>query len=113
MHIDQFKQPDGWYIDANGTSHENATDFLISILGFCGCGMPEEALAYTRDVLQHIANLKTLVWTDKLCYEKWKEAGKVLFPSEGAEYFVYNVLDTKDLIEHGSSVPGWLVLPPI
>ena len=49
-----------------------------------------------------------LVWEDKQTYEEWSAAEKRLFGSSGAAYFVYYVLDEKELTEHGTSVPGWL-----
>lgn len=109
MYIDKFKQPDGSFIDPSGSYYESAEDFLqISTLGFCGCGCPEESLGYVRDVLQHIDNLKQLVWEKKQTYEEWAAEGSKLFSNDGARYFTFYVLDQKELTEHGGSVPGWL-----
>lgn len=108
MHIDKYKKEVG-YEDPDGCFHEDAESFLQTYsLGFCGCGRPEDSLAYVRDVLQHIDNLKQLVWEKKQTYEEWTAAGKKLFASDGAEYFAFYVMDTKGLTEHGGSVPGWL-----
>jgi hypothetical protein len=109
MHIDKYQQPDGSYKALNGNVYEDALAFLHEgVLGYCGCGQPEESLGYLRDVLQHIHNLKLLVHENKQTYEEWEEAGKALFATEGAEYFMYYRLDQTTLTEHGGSVPGWL-----
>jgi hypothetical protein len=109
MHIDRYKKPDGSYEDPEGCHHEDAESFLQTyVLGFCGCGRPEDSLAYVRDVLQHIDNLKQLVLDKKQTYEEWTAAGKKLFATDGAEYFAFYVMDTKGLTAHGGSVPGWL-----
>lgn len=111
MIIDKYKQPDGSYIGPEEVYYEDAESFILSgILGFCGCGMPEDAGRYIRDVLKHIeilANLSREVdWSAN--YASWTEQGKKLFASQGAEYFAYYVLSEKELTEHGGSVPGWL-----
>lgn len=109
MNIDKYKKPDGSYEDPEGCYHEDAESFLQTyVLGFCGCGCPEESLAHIRDVLQHIDNLKQLVWEKKQTYEEWTAAGNKIFANSGAEYFAYYFVDTKGLTEHGGSVPGWL-----
>lgn len=108
MNIDKYKNPDGSYEDPEGATHEDAESFLQShVLEFCGCGSPDLSLAYTREVLQYILDLR-LVWEEKQTYEEWIASGKNLFASDGARYFVFYVLDSKGLTEHGGSVPGWL-----
>lgn len=108
MHIDKYKRGDG-YEAPNGSFYECAEDFLQShVLGFCNCGRPEESLRYVRDALQHIDNLKQLVWEKKQTHEEWEADGKKVFANAGAEYFAYYVLSEKGFEEHGGSVPGWL-----
>jgi len=92
MHIDKYKQADGWYLDEEGVSYEDAGSFLgTKILDFCGCGNPDSALEYVRDVMQNI---------------KGKDFDSRKY--DGKEYFVWYYLDNKELTDHGSSVPGWL-----
>jgi hypothetical protein len=107
MHIDKFKQPDGSYLDAEGCSHDDAVSFLhCHVLGFCGCGNPEDSLRYVRDSLQHI-DMLTKVHEKAMTYEAWDEAGTALMGS--ARYFTLYVLAEKELTQHGGSVGGaWL-----
>ncbi len=114
--FDSFKQPDGCYIDANEVHHSSAEDYLCAQLGFCGCGMPNEALKFTRDALQLIEDLHTLnhrpecdertIWEKH--YDDWNAKVAQLLPTNGHEYFVWYFFDAKRLTEHGGSVPGWL-----
>ena len=107
MYIDKYKQKDGSYVDVNGCHHDDAKSFLqCHILGFCGCGAPEDSLRYIRDCLRHIANLKQ-VHEKQATYEAWGNEGKELMGR--AEYFTRYVLDQKGLTEHGTSIKGaWL-----
>jgi len=117
MHIDKYKQEDGSFVDSEGCHHDDAESFLqCHVLGFCGCGLPEDSLRYVRDCLRHVANLQ-LVHEKKsthkkgdewdVAYQAWDKAGKELMGK--AEYFTRYVLDQKELTEHGGSVGGaWL-----
>lgn len=122
MRIDKYKTTDDhdtvWhgYTDPDGVWHQDAEGLILGhIFGFCGCGMPTEAMKYIRDVMQHVENLRlmrhsvenTPITRDAM-YDKWSEDGKAIFSNQGAEYFAYYVLDAKGLTEHGGSVPGWL-----
>lgn len=110
MYIDKFFKEDGYY-DKDDCFYETAEDFIRgSILGFCGCGMPDAALDYVRQVLRTVADLKEKVWEKKMTYEEWTAEKSKLFNSEGAEYFMWYFLDNKGLTEHGGSVPGWLTV---
>ena len=111
MHIDKYKQPDGWYKDEDGTDYETAVDFLSSKLDFCGCGMPEQAIKYVARVLRLIydhterdSGTEGVVAWSKESYDRMCSFAK----TDGERYFVWYVLDSKELIEHGGSVPGWL-----
>lgn len=111
MHIDRFKNEHGEYVDADGFPYDHAESFLhCAILGFCACGDPRASLTYVRDVLRHINRFVELQeeCDFSVFYDGWEEDGKKLFPTKGAEYFAYYVLDANGLTEHGSSVPGWL-----
>lgn len=108
MFIDKFKKGNGYY-DQEGCYYEDAESFIATgILGFCGCGMPDDAVEYVRKALQLIDDLTQLVYEEKLTIEQWKEREKLIFTDYGAEYFMWYFLDNKKLTEHGVSVPGWL-----
>jgi hypothetical protein len=107
MFIDKFKMKDGSY-NKDNCSYEYADQLLGNMLGFCGCGNPDEALGYVREALQLIDNRKQLVWKDKMTYEQWAADVDKLFPVVGSDYFMWYFLDHKGFTEHGSSVPGWL-----
>lgn len=109
MTIDKYKQPDGSYIGPDCCTYRDAEDFLITgIMGFCGCGFPDQALQHIRDVLQLIHELKSLIWDNKLTTDQWYARELKVFGSVGAAYFTYYVFDNLKLTEHGGSVPGWL-----
>ena len=91
MHIDKYRTDDGGYEDEDGVYSKTAREFLLeSVLGWCGCGRPDDALLFVRDAL-------------------WRIDGHIpLELDTGPAYFVYYVLDEKGLTEHGVGVPGWL-----
>ena len=112
MHIDKYKTNDG-YIDANGSSHEEPVDVILTgFLGFCGCGSPDAALGYLRDVLMYVDEPHhwSLDHRDewKKNHVEWRKRGDSLFTTEGSKYLIYYVLDKEGLTEHGGCVPGWL-----
>ena len=108
MYIDKFKKEDGYY-DPDGCFYEDAETFIATYMfGFCGCGMPDEALRHVRDSLQIIMDMKEQLWTKKITYNEWEERKKKCFSNSGSEYFMWYVLDKLGFTEHGSSVPGWL-----
>lgn len=88
--------------------NDQITSKIMETMGFCGCGKPWDSAEYIIDVLLHIEKLRTHVWEKKMTFREWKIEGQKLFPNDGAAYFAYYVLDEKELIEHGGSVPGWL-----
>lgn len=108
MYIDKYKNADGEYVDESGEVFGDAEAFLVSALGFCHCGAPDTAIKYVRDALQLVTDLKGKVWEEEMTHDQWSENVRGLFPSEGAEYFMWYWLDEKALTEHGGSVPGWL-----
>lgn len=88
---------------------------LGGALGFCGCGDPETALRYIRDLLRLIGERGP----DSFApggMDQWNEWYKghrakvdaFFHDDRGAEYLAYYLLDDKGLTEHGGSVPGWL-----
>jgi len=76
------------------------------ILDFCGCGLPETTVKYVRDGLKIIKQRENA--NSEKEWEEWRKIAKDYFKTKGAEYFFYYVMDKLELIEHGSSVPGWL-----
>lgn len=81
---------------------------LQSDLGFCGCGAPDQSLEFIFDVLRYIDRINTQVHEDKMTWTEWEEEGKQLFACDGARWFTFYWLDSKDFTEHGGSVPGWI-----
>lgn len=107
------KQDDTEYgfIDTQGVSWRDGADAIgIGVLGFCGCGCPEDALKYVRDVLRLIDEKSPM---DFGAHGEWysghrARADAIFHGDSGAEYLAYYLLDDKGLIEHGTSEPGWL-----
>jgi len=115
MYIDRYRDlTDGRYkkisADDDISGIECPVDFiLIGLMGFCGCGVPIDTLEYVGNVLAHINLIRTQVNEEGgITWDEFKERGKVLFPTDGAEYFAYYVMDKVEFTEHGGSVPGWL-----
>jgi hypothetical protein len=56
--IDKLKLQDGGgseyqYLDEDGVSWRNKSEYLqMEILGFCGCGNPDEVMIYVKNYLQ-------------------------------------------------------------
>jgi hypothetical protein len=105
MEIDKYKAEDGVGFTHNDMDYHTEEDLIMSgMLGFCGCGNPDNCLKYILDVLTHIdKSIKGMP------NEEWHKQRQELFQgNEGAMYFIYYVLDEKEFTEHGGSVPGWL-----
>jgi len=105
MHIDQYKQPDGWfkYPPEAPIDFESAVDVLGHMVGFCGCGRPEDALRFMAGKMRLIHNIQATDWSDAAHMALHNS-----FHDYGERYFFYYMLDHFGLTEHGSSVPGWL-----
>lgn len=96
--------PEGGFL-YEGCHYETLEDVLsIGVLGFCGCGMPGSALDLVKAIMQtrafpklDITNLDV-----KACIELVKAR------PEAATYIIFYLLTEKNLLEHGSFVPGWL-----
>jgi hypothetical protein len=76
--------------------------------GFCCCGCPDENLLYILAGMELIADRPVDL---KVSADFWKEKEKrvlALHGSRGAKWLFYYWLDSKELTEHGGSVPGWL-----
>ncbi len=91
-----------WYEDAEG--------YLVDKLGFCGCGSPEDALIFLLSVLETIFLCTHREGQDPQDFHRGWEQRKAIFKTvpSGLEYIFYYYLDSKELIEHGGAVPGWL-----
>lgn len=101
--LSALKDDDGYLVDAEGLHHESASDYMCHVLGFCGCGVPESALAYVRDAMKAIQAM-----TERGYAKPDIDACYRMFASDGERYFVWYRLDNLELTEHGGSVPGWL-----
>lgn len=93
---------------------QGGISYLASeVLGFCGCGCREVTLQLVLDVLE-LLTMKSpqegyeahRVWYR----EVYKPAEEKAFGGAPASlrYFVWYTLDDKEILEHGSCVPGWL-----
>ncbi len=81
---------------------------LGELLGFCGCGMPEEALYAAGDIL---AFFETHLASTPRPYEQTLKMRAEAFRTtdEAAQYLMAYALDHKGLEEHGSGIMnGWL-----
>ena len=85
---------DGIYYDDEHTYYQNK---CLDVLGWCGCGSPENCLDLIKQVLLLLNR------EDK---GKWDELEK-LIPQNEARDIIYYLLDDKDLTSHGSCIPGW------
>lgn len=106
MHIDKFKREDGYFTEDN-VHYEDAESLIqIEMLGFCGCGNPDDAAEYVRKVLQNIQDRDKV--SKGITFDDWWKQVNELFPINGSAYFMWYFLDSKGFTEHGNSVPGWL-----
>lgn len=96
---------------ADAYSYENEVTLIqCSVLGFCGCGAPWHNLSYLRE------RLAFLDWQQKLGLgDNWDDTyallcrrERELFGGDSGAGFFYYWCDSKGLVEHGSSLPGWL-----
>jgi hypothetical protein len=105
--------PDAWkgdeWIDSFGCHWGKDVEEYYQgfVLGCCCCGSIMDNLEYIRKGLQHIAN--THIGETNDWYKKWREDGKLLFPTDESKYFFLYWCDKQGFAEHGSSVScGWL-----
>jgi hypothetical protein len=88
------------YKDENGVHWSSKKSYLQQeFLDFYGCGSPDAAMVFIRDVLSLIKNGNG--WGNPEI--------EALLPNEGIYHFVFYVLDHKGFIEHGTSIGGsWI-----
>lgn len=102
---------DDGYEDAQGCWHEDAESLIqVGVLGFCGCGRPDDSLRHVLDGLELIGEKAPDVRSKE--WPAWR-AGHMMrinahFKSPGAEYFFYYWCDKEGYTHHGGSVPGYL-----
>ena len=106
MKIDS--QDDGWF-KFDDTDFQTLEDLIqTGILGFCGCGAPDENLEYIRRGLELIA----VPYPEGNDWAAWNATRKAsvqeIFGNDRSAYFFYYWCDKHRLTEHGGSVPGWL-----
>lgn len=118
MNIDKYKLPSGEYFSEEAGHCDSAQEFILQSFNLCGCGSPEECLAYIRDVLKLQSELSSVVYaaSDRLgpnskeykaVYDSWKAEGEALMGR--SYYYTLYCLTRDDLLEHGGSVGGsWL-----
>jgi len=108
MGLKEFGQEKGSFTDTDSSYWASAIDFLQrGVFGFCCCGRQDLSLEYILGALLLVEKRKELDGSDAR-YEPWKQEVEDYFGSEGAKYFMWYWLDSKELTEHGGSVPGWL-----
>lgn len=101
----------------DGCEYDTAQSLVeCCILGFCGCGMPDETRAYVEEGLSIIEDLRTShggmidpFSAERIAFLKAKqERVAARFHSDESWYFFLYWCSAEDLVEHGSSLPGWL-----
>ena len=104
LHIHRYWNDEtGDYVCDDGISwDDDPLDFVLIVqLNQCGCGMPEETAKYI---------LKTLETINGRFDDEDTTDMKGHFHSEGENYFVLHILEHLELLEHGTSAPGWLTI---
>jgi hypothetical protein len=83
-----------------GQKRMNELDAVEDVLPGCGCGRPADVLHLYARIMAFVAEGKGDWWT--------AVPAMISEDPEAAAYALIYVLDDRDLLEHGSSVPGWL-----
>jgi hypothetical protein len=78
----------------------NELDAVGDALPNCGCGRPADVLHLYARIMAFVAEGKGYWWT--------AVPAMIVEDPEAAAYALIYVLDDRGLLEHGSSVPGWL-----
>lgn len=103
--VESYKVADG-YVSEDGLHWDSLADFLhCHVLNFCGCGNADSCLKITHDMLvMRERHLHTTNYHEQeteikeYVQEHWEEFAQ----------FFWFVMDAKDILEHGSSIPGWV-----
>jgi len=104
----------GMYEDDDGVSWTDLGSLLQSkVIGHCGCGCPEENLKLIYDMLM----IQQEHWNKDATYEQImtsyhekneKIKNYVVENWERFSDFFFYVMNDKEIMEHGGSVPGWI-----
>lgn len=98
-------------VDWNDVAEE-----LHTRLGFCGCGMPKEALTLINDLLEYIdyrsqpykGTFSGPEWTQH-CKDARDALDKIISNNpDGVKYVLFYLIADKNITAHGGSVPGWI-----
>jgi len=91
--LEKLKEENGGYVDDDdGCFWETPAEYLqLRVLGFCGCGNPEEVMVYVKEMLE------------KLEAKEWGAYEDMAYM-----FFIYWAND-KDFAEHGTTARcSWL-----
>lgn len=108
---DAFEDPEThiWFENLETLLH-------CQIVGHCGCGQPEENLKLIHDMLaihedykkKNSFNLTAHESIEMYRERKEKFKNYIIENWEKFHYFFFYVMNDKDIMEHGTSVPGWI-----
>jgi hypothetical protein len=106
----------GYECPDTGLCFGSLEDLLqTEILGHCGCGMPAENLELIFDMLKiHQDYRNNAVKVNDASFKKaWDEYQETIknYITENwkkFDYFFSYVMNDKNIMEHGGSVPGWI-----
>lgn len=92
---------------------EDLEQTLCERLGFCGCGMPDDALSLINDIIQKYIGMPPYSrgfngkeWREH-CENKERILKKIIDENyDGVRYVLFYLLDDKKITFHGGSVPG-------
>lgn len=92
--IEKLKKIDKEFLDENGVTWQTEADYLqIEILGFCGCGDPDDTMFYVKEMLEKLGKCDWEIPADK---------------EREYMFFVYWAND-KGFAEHGTTARcSWL-----
>jgi|GEM_PF-3495685 len=112
MKADPFAQyrKDGELADPDGCYCKDELELVHGgLLKFCGCGAPEDAMRFLRDMLAHIADDRREAMGFDAWYKEWTAKESAIYGPPAARWLFLYLLDTAGLAEHGSSVNScWL-----
>lgn len=96
---------------------DDLKSYLLERLGFCGCGLPDDALTLIHDLLNYIEVFRSHPYTghfpgaewDAYCASDKDALQKVIDDNEdGVKYCLFYLIADKNITNHGGSVPGWI-----
>ena len=104
--FDQYKADGGFKYGPDDVFHEEEIDVVLGgMLGFCGCGMPDEAAAFLFKLLSMLDQRSAIDYKERFNIRDGLFSGE---HKNGTAYLLYYFLDKEEITEHGGSVPGWL-----